>query len=92
MTLSSLIPILSLATLLAVAVFALVSKARTEQRKRDPNAPVSTLATDGKYGGVPFLNPALLPEGIGSLALSLPGGPQAAAPATSEPVWPSQAA
>lgn len=48
---------LSLFTLLAVAVLALISKERTKERMRDPNAPVSTLAKDGKYGGVAFLVP-----------------------------------
>ena len=46
------VPILSLGTLLAIAVFALVSKVRTEQRRHDPDAPTSTLATDGRFGGV----------------------------------------
>ena len=54
---SGLIPILSLFTLLALCVFALISKERTKERMRDPNAPVSTLAKDGKYGGVGFLLP-----------------------------------
>ena len=54
---SSIIPVLFLITLLSVLIFALVSKARTVERKRDPNAPVSTLALDGKYGGVGFLLP-----------------------------------
>lgn len=53
----SLIPFLSLLTLLAVLIFALVSKARVEERRHDPNAPKSTLAKDGKYGGVGFLIP-----------------------------------
>jgi hypothetical protein len=48
---------LSLFTLLAVAVLALISQERTKDRLRDPNAPVSTLAKDGKYGGVAFLLP-----------------------------------
>jgi hypothetical protein len=52
-----LVPLLALCTLLAVAVFALVSKERTKDRMRDPNAPISTLAKDGKYGGVAFLRP-----------------------------------
>ena len=52
-----LVPFLSLFTLLAVAVLALISKERTLARMRDPNAPVSTLARDGKYGGVAFLLP-----------------------------------
>ncbi len=51
------VPLLGLGTLLIVAVFALVSKERTEERRHDPNAPVSTLAKDGKYGGVAFLRP-----------------------------------
>jgi hypothetical protein len=51
------VPILSLFTLLAVAVLALISKERTKDRMRDPSAPVSTLAKDGKYGGVAFLRP-----------------------------------
>lgn len=51
------IPILSLFTLLAVAVLALISKERTKERMHDPNAPVSTLAKDGKFGGVAFLLP-----------------------------------
>ncbi len=51
------VPLLGLGTLLIVAVFALVSKERTEERRHDPDAPVSTLAKDGKYGGVAFLRP-----------------------------------
>lgn len=51
------VPFLSLFTLLAVAVLALISKERTKDRMRDPNAPVSSLAKDGKYGGVAFLLP-----------------------------------
>ncbi|TGD42381.1 hypothetical protein EEB11_13920 [Pseudotabrizicola sediminis] len=54
----ALIPFLSLITMLAVLVFALISKARVEERRHDPNAPKSTLARDGKYGGVGFLIPA----------------------------------
>jgi cation transport regulator ChaC len=53
----AIVPFLSLFTLLAVAVLALISKERTRERMRDPNAPVSTLAKDGKYGGVAFLLP-----------------------------------
>lgn len=53
----SIIPFLSLFTLLAVGVLALISAARTKARMRDPNAPVSTLAKDGKFGGVAFLMP-----------------------------------
>ena len=53
----SIIPFLSLFTLLAVGVLALISAARTKARMRDPNAPISTLAKDGKFGGVAFLLP-----------------------------------
>jgi hypothetical protein len=53
----AIVPFLSLFTLLAVGVFAIISKERTKERMRDPNAPVSTLAKDGKYGGVAFLRP-----------------------------------
>ena len=53
----AIVPILSLFTLLAVAVLALISKERTKDRMRDPNAPVSTLAKDGKFGGVALLLP-----------------------------------
>ncbi|MCU0827275.1 MAG: hypothetical protein MUE52_07675 [Tabrizicola sp.] len=52
-----LVPLLALCTLLAVAVFALISRERTKDRQRDPNAPISCLAKDGKYGGVAFLRP-----------------------------------
>ena len=41
-----LIPLLALVTLLLVAFYALYSKAKTEKRRRDPNAPKSTLAVD----------------------------------------------
>ncbi len=41
------LPILTFGTMFAVAVFALVSKERTEKRRKDPNAPKSTLAKDG---------------------------------------------
>lgn len=51
------IPLLALFTFLAVVVLALISKERTLDRKRDPNAPISTLAKDGKYGGLAFLQP-----------------------------------
>lgn len=53
----AIVPFLSLFTLLAVAVLALISKERTKDRLRDPDAPVSTLAKDGKFGGVAFLLP-----------------------------------
>ncbi len=51
------VPMLALGTLLSVAVFALVSKAKIEERRHDPNAPKSTLAKDGPQGGVAFLVP-----------------------------------
>ena len=54
---SWLIPFLSLFTLLAVGVFALVSKVRTDERRPDPNAPKSTLAKDGPQGGIGALTP-----------------------------------
>jgi hypothetical protein len=47
MDMSFIVPLLALLTLLAVAVFALVSKARVEQKRHDPSAPKSTLAEDG---------------------------------------------
>lgn len=46
MDLSFLVPLLALFTLLAVVVFALVSKNRVEKRRKDENAPKSTLAKD----------------------------------------------
>jgi H+/Cl- antiporter ClcA len=47
------VPLLALITLLAVCVFALVSKKKTEDRRHDPNAPKSSLAKDSPSGG-PF--------------------------------------
>ena len=41
-----LLVILAFFTLLAVALFAFVSKQRVEKRKDDPSAPKSTLAKD----------------------------------------------
>lgn len=40
------LPLLTFGTLFAVAIFALVSGERTERRRKDPNAPKSTLAKD----------------------------------------------
>lgn len=40
------LPLLTMVTLLAGVVFALVSKYRVEQRRTDPDAPKSTLAAD----------------------------------------------
>ena len=54
---SWLVPLLALCTLLAVLVFALVSKSRVDQRRHDPNAPKSTLAKDGPQGGIAALTP-----------------------------------
>jgi hypothetical protein len=51
------VPLLSLITLLAVGVLALVSKVEVEERLHDPIQPVSTLAKDGPQGGVAFLIP-----------------------------------
>lgn len=48
------VPFLSLSTLLAVAVLALVSKERTTDRMRDP---ASSDAMDGKFGGGSFPGP-----------------------------------
>ena len=56
MDLSFYLPLLTLFTLLAVVIFALVSKSRTEKRRHDPNAPKSTLAKDGPQGGIDDLN------------------------------------
>jgi len=57
MDFSWLIPFLSLFTLLAVSLFAAISKERVDERRHDPNAPKSTLAKDGPQGGVAFLLP-----------------------------------
>ncbi len=51
------VPFLFMFTLLAVCVFALVSKKEVEDRMHDPNMPKSTLAKDGPQGGVAFLTP-----------------------------------
>jgi hypothetical protein len=50
----TLVGVLSLGTLLAIAGLALISKAATERRRHDPKAPKSTLAKDGPEGGVHF--------------------------------------
>ena len=52
-----LVPLLALCTLLAVSVFALISKESTERRRHDPTVPKSTLAKDGPQGGVDMLTP-----------------------------------
>lgn len=51
------VPFLFMFTLLAVCIFALVSKKNTEDRIDDPTVPKSTLAKDGPQGGVAFLVP-----------------------------------
>ncbi|MGB3407413.1 MAG: hypothetical protein WBA67_07950 [Jannaschia sp.] len=50
---SFLLPVLAFGTLLAVTVFALVSQQKVLDRKRDPNAPKSTLAADKDSHGKP---------------------------------------
>jgi hypothetical protein len=40
------VPLLALITLLAVTLFALFSKKKTEDKRHDPQAPKSTLAED----------------------------------------------
>lgn len=44
------VPLLALVTLLAVCLFAMISKASIERRRHDPNAPKSSLAKDGPTG------------------------------------------
>jgi hypothetical protein len=46
MEVATLIPTLALVTLLIATVAALISKKSTEERRKDPNAPKSTLAED----------------------------------------------
>jgi len=46
MDVTVLIPALAMMTLLAVAIFALVSKKKVEKKLHDPNAKKSTLADD----------------------------------------------
>lgn len=48
-----LLPTLAFGTLLAGTIFAMVSAQKTIDRKRDPNAPKSTLAADGDPHGKP---------------------------------------
>lgn len=57
MDVTYLIPLLSLVTLLAVCILALVSKARVDAMRRDPTTPTSTLAKVGPEGGVTFNRP-----------------------------------
>lgn len=51
MEFSFIVPLLAMITLLAVCVFALVSKARVERLRHDPYAPKSSLAKDSPSGG-----------------------------------------
>lgn len=53
---TALVALLALGTLLAVCIFALVSKARIEERRHDPDARKSTLAKDGPRTGGPTLD------------------------------------
>jgi len=53
MDVTQLIPALALLTLLGVAVFALVSKRKIDERRADPKAPKSTLAEDAPSDGKP---------------------------------------
>lgn len=54
---TTLLVVLSIGTLVAVVILALVSKARVEQKRRDPTEPKSTLAKDGPQGGVAAIDP-----------------------------------
>jgi hypothetical protein len=47
------LPILTMVTLLAGAVFGYVSAQRTEERRKDPYAPKSTLSPDTDSHGKP---------------------------------------
>lgn len=51
MDLQWLLPLLAMFTLLCVVVFALVSKKQVEERRRDPEAPKSSLAPDSAGPG-----------------------------------------
>ncbi len=53
MDLSFYLPLLTLFTLLAVAIFAYISVQKTEKRRKDPNAPKSTLAPGADPHGPP---------------------------------------
>ncbi|MGR3496920.1 hypothetical protein [Citreimonas sp.] len=46
MDLAFFLPLLAMITLLAVVIFALFSKKKTEDRRHDPSAPKSHLAAD----------------------------------------------
>jgi hypothetical protein len=63
MTYGWIIPVLALVTLGLIVVFAITSKAKTDDRKDDPRAPKSSLAKDGPQGGVAMLTPDALPDG-----------------------------
>lgn len=53
MNITDLVVILALFTMLAVIVFALVSKAKVEKRLSDPDSTKSTLAADKSAHGKP---------------------------------------
>jgi hypothetical protein len=46
-----LVPLLAMTTMLIVIVLALVSKKKVDQKRRDPNAPKSSLAADAPNTG-----------------------------------------
>ncbi len=46
MTIETLLAVLALGTIAAVAVFAFASRQRVKERREDPEAPKSTLAAD----------------------------------------------
>ena len=47
------LPVLTLITLLAVAIFAYISVQKTEARRKDPNSPKSTLGPEKDSHGTP---------------------------------------
>jgi hypothetical protein len=53
MEITNLVVILALGTMLALIVFALVSKHKADARRQDPDAPKSTLAADKRSDGKP---------------------------------------
>ena len=59
MDFSWLIPLLSLITLLCVLLFAVVSRAKVEERRHDPNAPSRTSLWTVRRGEWGFSSPSL---------------------------------
>ncbi|MGQ0567671.1 MAG: hypothetical protein ACT4OK_21760 [Gemmobacter sp.] len=53
MDLTWIVLVLSLGTLIAVAVIASYAKTRIDARRANPRAPKSSLAKDGPEGGLP---------------------------------------